>query len=377
MRPNSMRRWGWQRLLLAVLVGVASMAVAMPAAAQLQGALRYAWGYTLVPDPPLASGPTTLMLYGYYPTGCGEIQAASVADTGHVSIRLHSTACVDTSDGRWLGTFALGQMVAGMHTVEILLTMDQPDSGVTVHGGWVTFEVQGSAAPPGPPPPSPPPPSPQPPPGPPQLPLLQWTSTDPYPPTPDQPMALILGDYAPFGCPVVTSATVVDSSHLSLALAPMSPCFDDSARWWTQRFELGLQREGHHAMSLAIMLAGDTPDTVYRLVEFLVVHDTTGWGSPHDSLAHMLSPSRPNPFVRETRFSVSTDAVEDADVAVFDVVGRRVSGVFHGRLPAGTTELAWNGYRDDGTRAVAGVYFYRLEIRGRVVSRRLILLLQH
>ena len=374
MRPNSMRQWR----ILAVLAVVSSMAVAAPAAAQLQGDLHYAWGYTLVPDPPLASGPTTLLLYGNYPTGCGEIQEASVADTAHVSIRLHSTVCVDTSDGRWVGRFDLGQLAGGVHTVAIRLTMDEPETGVTEHEGALTFEVMGSGSP-GPPPPSPPPPSPPPPPEPQPYPLLlQSTSTDPYPPTPDRPMALILGGYAPFGCPVATSATVVDSSHLSLTLSPTAPCPGDSAsKWWSQRFELGLQREGHHAISVAITLDGESPETVNIPADFLVAALGSGWGPPPDSLDHMLSSSRPNPFAQETRFSVSTDGPENADVAVYDVLGRRVSRVFHGRLPSGTTELAWNGYRDDGTRAAAGVYFYRLEMRGRVVSRRLILLRQH
>ena len=190
-------------------------------------------------------------------------------------------------------------------------------------------------------------------------------------------MALNLGGQAPFGCPVVTEATVVDSSHLALTLSPSTPCSGDSSvTWWSHRFELGLQREGHHAMSVTIVLAGDVPDTVNTTVDFLVYHDTVD-PPPPDSLEHMLSPSRPNPFVNQTRFSVSTDAPQDADVGVFDTQGRRVSHVFHGRLPAGTTELAWNGFRDDGTRAVSGVYFYRLEMKGRVVSRRLVLLQQH
>ena len=68
------------------------------------------------------------------------------------------------------------------------------------------------------------------------------------------------------------------------------------------------------------------------------------------------------------------DGATDANVAVFDILGRRVSTVFRGRLKAGTTELAWNGRHDDGSRATAGVYFYRLEMKGRVVSRRLVLL---
>lgn len=369
MRPNSMREWKWRGSILALLA-VALSAGPTPAVAQLQGDLPSAWGYTLLPDPPLATGLTAFHLYGNYPTRCGDLQDLVVTDSAHVSLRVHSTACVDTMSDRWVATFTLGQLAAGIHTVQIQLTMDRPDSGVSVHTGWLTFEVVGGGPSVPPPPPGPPPP---PPPG---TPLLESITTDPYEPTPARPMALILGGHAPFGCPVVTSATVVDTSHLALTLAPSTPCADDSgSRAWSHRFELGLQREGHHAMSLAIVLAGDVLDTVYTSLDFLVFNDSVV-SPPPDSLEHVLSPSRPNPFAGQTHFSVSIDSEEDADVSVFDLLGRRVRRVFHGRLPAGTTELAWNGERDDGTRAVAGVYFYRLEMRGRVVSRRLILLRQ-
>ncbi len=365
---EGLRRWGWHALAMGVLVGVASTAVVTPAAAQLSGPLRYVWGFTLVPNQPLSNAPTTLILYGNYPTGCGEVQSASVTDIGHVSIGLRAKTCVDTSGGgNWEATFSLGRLAAGTHTVAISLTMDRPDSGVTVHEGSVTFGVQDSGA-------APPAPIPTQPPLPPVL--LERTTTDPWPPSPDRPMALILSGRAPFGCPVVTAATVVDSSHLALTLSPSYPC-SDTLHAWSQRFELGFQREGWHLISVTFTLAGDSVETVVKETEFLVVHDTTGWGPPPpDSLQNVLSGSRPNPFVQETRFSVSTDGAADADVAVFDVLGRRVSSVFHGRLPSGTTELKWNGRRDDGTRAVAGVYFYRLEMRGHVVSRRLILLRQ-
>jgi hypothetical protein len=187
-------------------------------------------------------------------------------------------------------------------------------------------------------------------------------------------MALILGGYSPFHCPVSSAATVLDTSHLALTLSP-GPACGDSVGFWTHRFELGLQREGHHFMDLAITLEGDS--VVHVPVHFLVVNDTTGWGPPPtDSLDKVLSPSRPNPFVNESRFSISLEVGGDAHVSVFDVNGRRVSTVFRGHLDPGTTVLAWNGRRDDGTRAAAGLYFYRLEMRGRVMSRRLVLLRQ-
>lgn len=187
-------------------------------------------------------------------------------------------------------------------------------------------------------------------------------------------MALIVSGFAPFACPLVSEATVIDTSRLALTLSPGSAC-GDTAAFWMHRFELGTQREGYHLVDLAITLAGDVSETRHLPVSFLVAHDSTIWGPPPiDSLDHVLSSSRPNPFATESRFSVSLDAGAEADVAVYDVQGRRVSTVFRGRLEAGTTELAWNGRRADGSRALPGLYFYRLEMRGRVTTRRLVLL---
>lgn len=343
---------------VATLLAWAGLATtAAPAAAQ-----RYTNGYDFIPNPPVSSRPTTFVLYGNFPTGCGVVEEASVIDPDHVAIRLRSTTCPD-SGFSWAQSFSLGMLAAGNHTLSITLTMDRPDSGVTVHEGTLTYGVEDTTvAPPPPPPPLPGPP------------LVANSTTDPWPPTPDVPIAFILNGYAPFDCPVVSAAAVVDTSHLALTLS-RSAC-NDTTRFWTHRFELGIQREGHHFMDLAITLEGDSV-THHVPVGFLVVLDPTGWlPPPPDSLNNVLSPSRPNPFSAESKFSVSLDDGVQADVAVFDINGRRVTTVFRGRIERGTTELAWNGRRDDGSRAVPGIYFYRLSIPGRVMSRRIVLLRQ-
>jgi len=359
--------WMAQRGVGAAVLAWAGLAIlAGPATAQLSGDTRYTRGYDLVPNPPVAGQPTAFVLYGVYPTGCGAVVEKS---DDPVAIRLESFAACPESVTTWSESFSLGTLAAGTHTFAITLTMERPDSGVTVHHGTLTFGVEDPSSPPPPPPDSLPPPPPPPPPVPP---LVVGATPIPSPPTPNVPMALFVQGFAPFDCPVVTAAAVIDSSHLSLALSSQPPCDGDTASAWSYTFELGLQREGHHTMDLTIAL-GDS--LVHVPIHFLVYHDTTGWGAPPpDSLRRRMTPGRPNPFARETRFSISLDEAADANVAVFDVLGRRVSTVFRGRLHAGTTELAWSGRRDDGSRATPGVYLYRLEMKGRVETRRLVLL---
>jgi len=360
MRTNAMWRRAAARIVRAAFLPacVALAAAASPAAAQLSGELRYVGGYDLVPNPPEAARPMTLVLYGTYPGNCGVLDEASVQDPEHVRIRLRAlTACPDSSYSAWSAIFPLGALIGGNHTVAFDISIDRADSGLVSYHGSLTFGVVDSI-----------PPEPMPT-------FVSLQTTDPWPPTPTAPMAFIVGGQAPFACPVVSDAAVVDSSHLALTLSPGSGCPGGSDSW-SHRFELGIQREGHHFLELALTIAGDSAVTYHVPVHFLVVNDTTGWGPPppSDSLANGLSASRPNPFAGESRFSVSLDQAGDAEVAVFDINGRRVNRVFQGRLSSGTTELSWNGRRDDGTPAPSGIYFYRLSIQGRVISRRLILM---
>src|SRR5438093_11835940 len=81
----------------ATLIACAGLAMtAGPAAAQMSGDLRYTRGYDLVPNPPVAGQPTTFVLYGVYPTGCGVVESQSVIDEPHVTLRVRSFAsCPD------------------------------------------------------------------------------------------------------------------------------------------------------------------------------------------------------------------------------------------------------------------------------------------
>src|SRR5439155_1133469 len=92
---------------------------------------------------------------------------------------------------------------ATLLTWVVLATMDRPDSGGMVCRGSLTFGVEDSTVNPPPPPP------------PPVYPLVSMTTTDAWPPTPTVRMALIVGGYTPFDCPVVSAASVIDTSHLA------------------------------------------------------------------------------------------------------------------------------------------------------------------
>jgi len=351
------------RLLCTALLAAALVTAATPGPA---GAwiLRYTTGYGLNPNPPLASGPTTFLLNGYYPTGCGSIVSSSVIDPEHVAIHVRTdAACPDSSSAEWVGSFPLGMLAAGNHDLTITLTMERADS-TTVESATFTFGVEDSASPP--PPPPPPPPAPVPP-------IVTGWWTDPSPALPTVPVRLTVTGYTPFPCATLSDAAVIDTSHATLTMTATS-C-SDTLSAWTHTFELGTLPIGHHVLDLAVVQVSDTStSTVHVPLGYWVADPDMNPPPPQDSLVTVLSPGRPNPFASESRFSVSLESGTHASVAVFDVNGRRVRTVFEGRFESGTTQLSWDGLRQNGSRAPAGLYFYRLVLPGRVISRRVVLL---
>jgi len=78
----------------------------------------------------------------------------------------------------------------------------------------------------------------------------------------------------------------------------------------------------------------------------------------------------PNPFNPRTVLRCDLPHPATADLAAFDLAGRRVRTLLHGSLDAGPHDVAWDG-RDDAGRALpAGVYVLRLRTDGSSASRR-------
>jgi alpha-amylase len=95
-----------------------------------------------------------------------------------------------------------------------------------------------------------------------------------------------------------------------------------------------------------------------------------GGGAPAIAFA---APS-PNPARGDVafRFDLARDAAR-AELAVFDVRGRRVRTLLAGALPAGRHAAQWDGRDDAGRAAPAGLYFARVSAGAASATRRVVL----
>ncbi len=84
-----------------------------------------------------------------------------------------------------------------------------------------------------------------------------------------------------------------------------------------------------------------------------------------------LSPAMPNPVRHDTRFVVETGG-GDAELAAWDVAGRRAATLWRGRAVAPMV-VRWNGTSDRGAPLPAGLYLVRLmSPRGGMAVRRVL-----
>jgi hypothetical protein len=95
---------------------------------------------------------------------------------------------------------------------------------------------------------------------------------------------------------------------------------------------------------------------------------------PSDALARGFDVEVfPNPAAGRTAIAYTLPAPSRVEIAVLDVAGRRVRSLVAGVRPEGRHEARWDGRDDAGAQVSAGVYFARVEARGRADVRKVAL----
>jgi hypothetical protein len=85
-----------------------------------------------------------------------------------------------------------------------------------------------------------------------------------------------------------------------------------------------------------------------------------------------LRQNRPNPFATTTSIAFALDREQPVRLEIFDVAGRRIRAIDAGTLPVGGHRLVWDGMSEEGRRAPAGTYFYRLTTADGVDTKRMV-----
>ena len=96
----------------------------------------------------------------------------------------------------------------------------------------------------------------------------------------------------------------------------------------------------------------------------LVISTMTTAAEDGPSTGIAIAAPRPNPFQAETRINFELARAGDTDVAVFDLLGRRVRTLQSGPAAAGPHTAIWDGRDAAGRSVTSGVYLVRLQLNG-------------
>jgi len=107
--------------------------------------------------------------------------------------------------------------------------------------------------------------------------------------------------------------------------------------------------------------------------------DTTvvdGIADDHNMLPDKVSiePNYPNPFNSGTIISFALPSPAHVDLAIFDLLGRRVKILADKAFDAGRHTLTWDGRSDTGQMSSSGVYIYRMRTGDFEAAQRLVML---
>lgn len=113
---------------------------------------------------------------------------------------------------------------------------------------------------------------------------------------------------------------------------------DGGATW--EDVSAGLTTEGVTALTLdqeGYLYAGTSHGRVFRSS----ATTTAAESAPPPTTARLLFPAHPNPFASATRVAFMLPQAERLDLAVYDVLGRRIGTLAEGDYPAGRHEVEW------------------------------------
>ncbi len=112
---------------------------------------------------------------------------------------------------------------------------------------------------------------------------------------------------------------------------------------------------------------------IYTISDSAIVFDAPE--TSHElPVEYSLEQNYPNPFNPQTWINFSLPVQGEVEIAVYNILGRRVRTLVQSHMPAGIHTVHWDGTSQDGTTVASGTYFYRIQAGGFTASRRMVLL---
>jgi Secretion system C-terminal sorting domain len=170
--------------------------------------------------------------------------------------------------------------------------------------------------------------------------------------------------------PANTSA----SANLSQMIPGGAPAGEYQISLYLGEYPWVLQANASHIFTKEGAAADDWNLSIFNNPEQWISHGSFGDSDAEITTIsnpgeYELSAAYPNPFNPSTMLSVSLPEASTVNVAVFDVLGRRVAELANGQHPAGIMQLPF-----DGSQLSGGIYFVHASANGWSSAQKVVLI---
>jgi len=117
-----------------------------------------------------------------------------------------------------------------------------------------------------------------------------------------------------------------------------------------------------------VKITGDNRVVFINRYEYL---STVGEGIPKEFALHE---NYPNPFNPSTTLRFDLPELSDVNIVIYNMVGQKIKSFRMSSMAAGYHSLKWDATNDYGDQVSAGVYFYQLQTKDFLKTRKMILL---
>ncbi len=159
-------------------------------------------------------------------------------------------------------------------------------------------------------------------------------------------------------------------------VSKLSPAGDELV--FTHVVSSGSSGQGHgicvgDSQDLYFTGAVNVPADVY--ISKLTEGDPAGVGEPDVAGRRLLLRNNPNPFGVETKLAFELPEAGRVSMTIHNVAGRVVRTLIADEVRSAGEQLeTWDGRSDGGVELPSGVYFCRVDVHGRALTRRMVLL---
>ena len=147
----------------------------------------------------------------------------------------------------------------------------------------------------------------------------------------------------------------------------------------TQTFTYLMERNKDGVMEIPFKIQGERTELVmsYKFVDQngnVVSQSTESVKIENVPEEFALHQNYPNPFNPVTTINYDLPQQTHVNLMIYDILGREVVKLVSQEIPAGYQSVIWNTRNSFGTPVSAGIYFYQIQTKGFVKTRKMVLL---